>query len=140
MSLMGIFNVAGSALSAQTVRLNTVASNLSNAESIASDPSKVYRARYPVFQAIEPNSFESKFAAAKVGVKVASITQSKAEPRKQYQPGHALADKDGYIYISNVNVMEQMADMISASRSYQMNAQMLKTTRQMLLKTLQLGR
>lgn len=138
MSLLKIFDLAGSGMSAQSVRMNTTASNLSNAETPAGSAEAAYKARYPVFSAVQ-DEMNSAFAEGNVGVKVDGIMESDTPVRKQYQPGHALADKDGYIYLSNVNVVDEMANMISSSRSYQMNAQVLNTAKQLMIKTLQLG-
>jgi flagellar basal-body rod protein FlgC len=128
-----IFDIAGSGMSAQSVRLNTVASNLANADSVSNDPNAVYRARHPVFQAVmgaEPGS---------ATVNVAGITQSTAAPETRYDPGNPLADAQGNVYAPNVNVVEEMADMISASRSYQNNVEVLNTSRDLMLDTLKLG-
>lgn len=135
MSLFNIFGVAGSALSAQSVRLNVVASNLANANSAASSTGHTYRARIPVFSAVM-NQYGNSLAD---GVRVAGIVQSQAPLRSRYAPGNPLADKNGYIHLPNVNVIEQMADMISASRSYQDNVQVLNTSKQLLMDTLHLG-
>jgi len=137
MSLFRVFDVAGSAMSAQSVRLNTTASNLANANSVSSSVDETYKARYPVFQA----QLEEANAAHNdaVGVNVAGIIESDAPLVNEYNPNHPLADKDGFIYRPNVNVMEEMANMISASRSYQTNVQIAESAKQMLNKTLTLG-
>src|SRR5450432_2151280 len=104
MSLFNVFNVAGSALNAETVRLNTTASNLANAESVNGDPSKVYRARHPVFQTMlnaAADSYDGQDAVA--GVRVLGVVESKAPPLMHYQPENPLANKDGYVFMSNVN-------------------------------------
>ncbi len=137
MPLFNIFEVAGSALSAQTVRLNTTASNLANADTASGRPENVYQARHPVF-ASTLNGFRNDGSKG-VGVRVLEITQSQAAPRKQYQPEHPLADDQGYIYLPNVNAVEEMANMISASRSYQNNVEIMNTSKQLLLRTLSLG-
>ncbi len=133
MSSFRIFNIAGSALSAQNVRLNTVASNLANADTVASTPDAAYRARQPVFstQAVPGGG---------VGVAVAKVTQSAEQPQRQYQPGHPLADAEGYVYAANVNVVEQMANMISASQSYRSNLELMNTAKDLMLRTLNVGR
>lgn len=138
MSLQKIFDIAGSGMSAQQVRMTTTASNLSNAEVAAGSADQAYKARYPVFSAIQ-QAVNAAHNDASTGVKVDGIYQSETEARKQYQPGHPLADKDGFVYYPNVNAAEEMANLISASRSYQMNAQVLNTTKTLLLRTLQLG-
>ncbi|HQU15107.1 MAG: flagellar basal body rod protein FlgC [Chromatiales bacterium 21-64-14] len=135
MSLLNVFNVAGSAMSAQSVRLNVVASNLANADSAASSTGQTYRARMPVFSAV----YSPDGDGSAVGVRVAGIVQSQAPLRSRYSPGNPLADKNGYIHLPNVNTIEQMADMISASRTYQDNVQVLNTSKQLLLNTLRLG-
>jgi flagellar basal-body rod protein FlgC len=133
MSSFKIFDIAGSGMSAQSVRLNTVASNLANADSVSGDPNNVYRARHPVFQAILGSEQGS------ATVTVSGIAQSQAAPETRYDPGNPLADAQGNVYAPNVNVVEEMADMISASRSYQNNVEVLNTSRDMLLNTLKLG-
>jgi flagellar basal-body rod protein FlgC len=135
MSGFRIFDIAGSGMSAQSVRLNTVASNLANAESTSGDPSKVYRARHPVFQAIDTGKPEDIGAS----VKVRDVVENQAAPDKRYDPGNPLADGDGYIYAPNVNTVEEMVDMITASRSYQNNVEVLNTARSQMLATLKLG-
>ena len=138
MGLFNVFNISGSAMFAQTVRLNTTASNLANADSMSGDKEKVYRARYPVFEAELSTSMHSQNGFS--GVKVSEIIESKTALKKEYLPGHELADKDGFVYKPNVNVVEQMADMISASRSYQMNVQVAEAAKSMLQQTLKIGK
>lgn len=135
MSSFRIFDIAGSALSAQSTRLNTVASNLANADSVAGDPTQVYRAHMPVFEASAEAGGENM-----PGVKVTGISESQAEPEKRYEPGHPLADAEGYIYAPKINVVEQMVDMISASRAYQSNIEMLNTAKDLTIRTLSVGR
>jgi flagellar basal-body rod protein FlgC len=140
MSLFSVFNTAGSALNAQTIRLNTTASNLANAESVNGDASKVYRARHPVFQSMmadSGSSFDGENAAT--GVRVLGIVESKAAPTARYEPDNALANKDGYIYASNVNSIEEMTNMISANRSFSTNVECINTARDLLLKTIAMG-
>jgi flagellar basal-body rod protein FlgC len=138
MSLERIFDIAGSALSAGSVRLNTVSSNLANAETVSGSPETAYRARQPVFASVL--AAEGGGAPQAARVQVTGIVESSAPPRMEFRPDHPAADPDGYIYHSNVNVMEQMADLISASRSYQTNVDVMSTTRQLMLKTLDLGK
>lgn len=133
MSNFKIFDIAGSGMSAQSVRLNTVASNLANADSVSGDPNNVYRAKHPVFQAV----MGGDLSTAKVNV--TGISESQAAPETRYDPGNPLADAQGNVYAPNVNVVEEMADMISASRSYQNNVEVLSTARDMMLATLKLG-
>jgi flagellar basal-body rod protein FlgC len=136
MSFFNIFDIAGSGLSAQTQRLNTTASNIANAESASSSTETTYRARQPVFQAKLDDAMNQ---SGGVGVQVTGIVESQAPLRQQYQPEHPLADENGYVYLPNVNIVEEMANMISASRSYQTNVEVLNTSKQLLLKTLSLG-
>jgi len=137
MGLYNVFKIAGSALSAQSVRLNTVSSNLANANTVSSTPEEAYRARQPLFASVL-SSVDG--GPASVGVQVAGIVESTAEPQREYQPGNPLADANGYVYKSNVNPVEEMANMISASRSYQNSVEVLNTSKELLLKTLTLGR
>ncbi|MES0874121.1 flagellar basal body rod protein FlgC [Sinimarinibacterium thermocellulolyticum] len=135
MSSFRIFDIAGSALSAQSVRLSTVASNLANADAVGGDPDAVYKARMPVFAAaLEPGRDEA------VGVQVLGVVESKAAAEKRYAPGHPLADAEGFVYAPNVNVVEEMVDMISSARSYQSSVEMLNTAKELALATLRLGR
>ena len=136
MSSFKIFDIAGSGMSAQSVRLNTTASNLANADSVSGDPSKVYRARHPLFAAIKAGMGSDQSAAA---VKVLGITENQAPATARYEPGNPLADAEGNVYAPNVNVVEEMVDMISASRAYQNNVEVMNTSKEMLLATLKLG-
>ncbi len=137
MSLFKIFDIAGSALTAQSVRLNTVASNLANAESVASSEKQAYRSRQPLF--VAAMDALSADAGASAGVKVQGIVESQAPLRREFRPQHPLADAEGFVHLSNVNVMEEMANMTSASRSYQTNTEVINTSKQLLLRTLSLG-
>ena len=128
MSRFPVFDVAGSALAAQSVRLNATASNLANANNLAGSPEAVYRAHEPVFRAVDG------------GVRVQEVREDSREPQKLYQPGHPLADSEGYVYAPNVNVVEEMVNMISASRSYQSNIEVFNTTKDLAMRTLTLGK
>jgi flagellar basal-body rod protein FlgC len=141
MSLSRIFDVAGSGMAAQSLRLNTVASNLANANSVAGTPEGAYRAREPLFAAIRQQVDAATGAArdGSVGVQVKGITQSDAPVKAQYEPGNPMADADGYVYASNVNPVDELVNMISASRSYQSDVEVMNTTKQLMLKTLTLG-
>ncbi|KFZ36919.1 flagellar basal body rod protein FlgC [Shewanella mangrovi] len=139
MGLYNIFNIAGSGMSAQSVRLNTTASNIANADSVASSVDKTYKARHPVFEAELARATNGQQQSESYSVKVQGIVESDKPLLKEYSPGHPLADADGYIYKPNVNVVEEMADMISASQSYQMNVQVADATKSMLQQTLRLG-
>ena len=135
-----VFDIAGSGLSAQSVRLNTVASNLANAESVSGDPNTVYKARHPVFEAVKasmgalPGTEQGNAA-----VRVRGIMQNQAPPNARYEPGNPLANSEGYVYAPNVNVVEEMVDMISASRAYQNNVEVMNTSKELMLATLKLG-
>jgi flagellar basal-body rod protein FlgC len=142
MSLFNVMNVAGSALAAQSIRLNTTASNMANANSAASSLEETYRARHPVFETALEASLDGEFdleEPAGVGVEVSGIVESEAPLRREYQPGHPLADESGYVFLPNVNVVEEMANMIAASRSYQTNVEIMEASKQMLTRTLALG-
>ena len=136
MSSFKIFDVAGSGMSAQSVRLNTTASNLANADSVSGDPSKVYKTKHPLFEAIRAGIGAN---TATTGVSVKGIVESQAAPMARYEPGNPLADANGYVYAPNVNTVEEMVDMISASRSYQNNVEVMNTAKEMMLATLRLG-
>lgn len=138
MSLLKIFDIAGSALAAQSVRLNVTASNLANADSVGSSVESTYRARQPVFQAmLEEAAFADEPTMG--GVQVAGIVESDRPLERRYQPEHPAADEDGYVLVPNVSVVEEMANMMSASRSYQGNVDVMNASKQMLMKTLALG-
>jgi flagellar basal-body rod protein FlgC len=138
-SLFNVFDVSGSALNAESMRLNTTASNLANAESVSGDPSKVYRARHPVFQSLLRDAGFDGEDSPSTGVRVLGVIESQAPPVMRYQPDHPLANKDGYLFASNVNSIEEMTNMISASRSYQSNVEAMNTARDLLLKTIAMG-
>ncbi len=137
MSMFTIFNVSGSAVSAQSQRLNVVASNLANADTVAGPDGKAYKAREVTFQTVLLGQTGARDAAA--GVQVAAVTESAADGRRVHNPEHPAADAEGYVTYSNVNPVEEMVNMISASRSYQNNLEVMNTARTLLMKTLQLG-
>jgi flagellar basal-body rod protein FlgC len=140
MSSFKIFDIAGSGLSAQSVRLNTVASNLANADSVSGDPSTVYKARHPVFQAIQQQQGAANLDnQSEATVRVAGIVESQAAPQMRYDPGNPLANADGNVFAPNVNVIEEMTDMISASRAFQDNVEVMNTSKDLMLATLKLG-
>ncbi len=141
MSLMKVMDIAGSALSAQSVRLNTVASNLANADSITSSAETTYKARRPVFAAmLEQAQSSTQLSVASSKVSIAGIVESDAPAIREYNPNHPLADQDGYIFRPNVNAVEEMADMMSASRSYQTNVQIADVAKTLLAQTLRIGK
>jgi flagellar basal-body rod protein FlgC len=131
MSSFSIFDIAGSAMRAQNLRLNTTASNLANVNTVASSADEAYRSRHPVFAAVLHNEIG--------GVQSRGVVESSREPEMRYEPGHPLANDEGYIFGSNVDSVEEMANMMSATRSYQSNVDMLSTVRQLMLQTLKMG-
>lgn len=150
MSLFKIFDVSGSAMSAQSVRLNTTASNMANANSISSSADETYRARSPVFATALSQANEQYHSGksgknddimgqSSAGVRVMGVVESQKPLTVEYSPNHPMADAEGYIYRPNVNPMEEMANMISASRSYQTNVQVADTAKTMVSRLLRLG-
>lgn len=138
MSMFKVFDVAGTALSAQSLRLNVTASNMANANSVSSSIDETYRARQPVFAAMLKDQFAGQQASS-IGVEVKGIVESQSPLQQQYNPGHAMANEEGYIFLPNVNVVEEMANMISASRSYQSNVEVVNTAKQLMMRTLSMG-
>ena len=138
MGMFRIFDVAGSGMSAQTIRLNTVASNMANADTVSGTEQGAYRARQPVFAAVLQATGGAE-GRATVPVQVTEVVESQVPVNRIYMPQNPEADAEGYVYQSNVNVVEEMANMISASRSYQTNAEIANTSKQLLLDTLKLG-
>lgn len=138
MSLFNVFDVAGSGMSAQSVRLNVTAGNLANAENVSGNPATAYRARHPVFAAALNDALGGA-GESSGAVRVLDIVQSRTPAQGRYEPGNPLADSQGYVYLSNVNAVEEMANMVSASRSYQSNVEVLNTVKQLMLRTLTLG-
>lgn len=134
MSMNDVFRISSSALSAQSLRLNTTASNLANAESAAGPDGKVYRAKQVVFQTDPVGN-----SPTSAGVSVARVVEDTTAPRKTYDPKHPQADADGYVSMPNVNVVDEMVNMISASRSYQTNVEVMNTAKTLMLKALTLG-
>ncbi len=137
MSSFKVFDIAGSGMNAQNLRLNLVASNLSNADSVSSSIDQTYKSRQPVFAAQLKEILDQKNASP--GVDILGVVESKTPLVKEHQPDHPLADDDGYIFKPNVNTIEEMANMMSASRSYQNNVEVLNTAKQLLLQTLRIG-
>ena len=133
MSLLNVFEIAGSAMTAQSQRLNVVASNLANADSVTSSNGQPYRAKQVVFS-------ELAFGGATgSGVKVVGVTEDQSQGKQVYDPKHPLADAQGYVAMPNVSVVEEMVNMIAAARSYQNNVEMVNTAKALVLKTLTLG-
>ena len=148
MALGNIFDIAGTGMNAQSLRLNTTASNLANAQSASSSVNEVYRSRQPVFAAIHQDAMRASVTEgtysdneidAAAGVQVLGIVESDAPLQRRYEPTHPKADEEGYVYYPNVNPVEEMANMMSASRSYQNNIEVLNTAKQMMLQTLRMG-
>lgn len=135
MSLFRIFDVAGSAMTAQSQRLNVVASNMANADSVSSSFGEAYKAKQVVFESVPVARGQSQA----MGVRVRNIVDDPAPPRMVHDPAHPMADEKGYVTYPNVDVVEEMTNMISASRSYQMNADLMNTAKTLLLRTLTLG-
>ena len=133
MSLFNIFNIAGSAMTAQSQRLNVVASNLANADSATGPDGKAYRAKQVIFSTVPT---EGQVGA---GVRVASVVEDASPMKMVYDPKHPMADAKGYVTLPNVNVVEEMVNMISSSRSYQNNVDVMNTSKSLLLKTLTIG-
>lgn len=133
MSLFNIFNVAGSGMAAQAQRLNVVASNLANADSTTSANGQPYRAKQVVFSAMPVDGSDAQ------GVKVTAVVEDNSPMRMLYDPKHPMADEQGYVSMPNVNVVDEMVNMISASRSYQNNVDVMNTSKTLLLKTLTIG-
>lgn len=126
-----LFDIAGSAMRAQSLRLNTTASNLANAETVASSAEEAYKSRHPVFAAMLDNEAG--------GVRTLGVVESTREPDKRYEPDNPIANDEGYVFGSNVDSIEEMTNMMSASRSYQSSVDMLTTMRQLMLQTLKMG-
>ena len=136
MGIDRIFGVSGSALNAQSARLNTVASNLANANSVASSESEAFRAKRTVFKALVQDQLRPQEAPYSGGVKIDKLVDDPSPVRRVYEPGNPLADKEGYVYASNVNEMTEMVEMMAASRAYQNNVEVVNTARQLMLRTL----
>ncbi|MFL6696949.1 MAG: flagellar basal body rod protein FlgC [Vitreoscilla sp.] len=136
MSMFKIFDISGSAVSSQSQRLNTVASNLANVDTVAGPDGKPYKARQVTFQTVLMGTPDGVPGA---GVKVAGVSEDQSPGRKVHDPANPSADADGYVTYSNVNAVDEMVNMISASRSYQNNIEVMNTAKTLLMKTLQMG-
>jgi flagellar basal-body rod protein FlgC len=136
MASLKIFDIAGSGMAAESVRLNTVASNIANANSVASSPDKVYKPRQVVFEEVRRQTREVEAASA---VRVKDVVEADVEALMRYEPGNPMADANGYVYTPNISAVDQMVDMIAASRSYQNNIEVMNTSRELMLATLRLG-
>lgn len=132
MSLFSVFDISGSAMAAQSKRLNVSASNMANADSVAGPDGQPYRARQVMFEA-------DTSAQGIGGVRVSDVVESSAPDRLVYEPGNPLADEQGYVRMPNVNVVNEMVNTISASRSYQANVEVMNSAKALMQKTLTLG-
>jgi flagellar basal-body rod protein FlgC len=140
MSSFKAFDIAGSGMAAQSVRLNTTASNLANADSVSGTAANVYKARHPIFEAVRAQLATHGIKPdSQPAVRVTGIYESTAPATQRFEPGNPLADANGYVYAPAVNVVEEMVNMISASRSYQNNVEVMNTSKELLLATLRLG-
>jgi len=139
MSMFRIFDISGSAVSAQSQRLNVVASNLANADTVAGPDGKAYKARQVVFSTELLAAGGALGADGSAGVRVSTVREDQTAGRRVHDPKHPAADADGYVTFSNVNAVEEMVNMISASRSYQNNVEVMNTAKSLLQKTLQMG-
>jgi flagellar basal-body rod protein FlgC len=139
MSLNTVIDIASSGMVAQTQRLSTSAQNMTNANVEVGNPNDVYQPRYPIFQAVQEQANQWMGENIKAGVKLQGIYVSNVSPSMRYEPNNPIADANGYVYTPNISTVEEMANMISASKSYQMNINILNTTKQLMQRTLQLG-
>ncbi len=139
MSDLKIFDIAGSGLTAQSMRMNLIASNMANAEAVSSSLNEVYKARQPVFKTVM-DGFAGNTNPGSAGVKVTGVVESKTPVFPEYAPNHPMANEDGYIFRSNVNSVEEMANMISASRSFQNNIEVINSSKRMLTAIINLGK
>ena len=136
MAIDNIFGVAGSALNAQTVRMNTIASNLANAGTVASSDKEAFRGKRVNFKTIMETQLNTTDLGNKGGVKVSAISDDPKSISRVSDPGNPAADKDGYVYLSNVSEMSEMVEMMAAARSYQNNVEVVNTARQLMMRTL----
>lgn len=137
MPLFNVFDISGSGMNAQSLRMNLTASNMANADSVAGSAEEAYKSRQPVFSAVMDNMNAN---ATDAKVNMMGVMESKAEHAIRYAPAHPMANEEGYVYEANVDIVEEMTNMISASRGYQSNVEILNTSKQMLLQTLNLGK
>lgn len=136
MSLNNIFGIAGTALNAQMVRMNSTASNMANAGTIASSVDDAYKAKRPVFETLLNEEMTTQGAQFVGGVRVSSIVDDTTPNIKMHDPGNPKADKDGFVYMSNVNEVTEMVEMMGAARSYQNNVEVVNTARELMMRTL----
>lgn len=140
MPSFNLFDIASQAMSAQTIRLNTIASNMANVDSISGDKETAFRSIHPIFTTKHLTNQDGDIIESSKGVLVDQISKSDRPNEMRYDPHHPKANKDGFVYLSNVNIVEEMADMIAASRTFQSNAQIIATTKDLMQQTVNLGR
>ena len=143
MSLMQIFDIAGSGMSAQSTRLNTTASNMANANSASSSADQTFRARHPVFAPMFNDAMSEMFngatGAPSAGVRVAGIVEDSRPLQPRFEPGHPMANEEGFVYYPNVDIVEEMTNMISSSRAFQLNVDVMTAARTMMQRVMSLG-
>jgi flagellar basal-body rod protein FlgC len=142
MSLMQIFDIAGSGMSAQSLRLNTTASNMANVNSASSSADQTYRARHPVFAPMVGDAMRDMFAntmSPSAGVRVAGIVEDGRPLQPRFEPGNPMANAEGFVYYPNVDIVEEMTNMISSSRAFQMNVEVMSAARTMMQRVMTLG-
>lgn len=139
MPVFPALDISASGMHVQTVRLNTIASNIANVNSVSSNDEDTYRSKQPVFKTILSDEFSGENRAI-AGVKLHAIVESQEPLKMEYNPNHPMANEDGYIFRPNVNVVEEMANMLDASRAYETNIEVMNTSKQLLLRTIQLGK
>lgn len=142
MSLSSVFDIAASGMSAQSVRLNAISSNIANADSAASSADAAYKSRHPVFELIRQQANENGMQDNLnngYGVHVKEIVESKAPAQMRYEPENPLADENGYVHYPDINIVEEMANMMAASRAFQTNVDMMDTAKSMMQRVLSLG-
>lgn len=140
MPIDNIFGIAGSALNAQMARMNAVASNMANASTVAGSEKEAYRGKRTVFKAVMEEQKVQRDQTYQGGVRIDALIDDPSPVRRMSDPGNPLADKDGFVYLSNVNEMTEMVEMMAASRSYQNNVEVINTTRQLMMRTIEITR
>jgi flagellar basal-body rod protein FlgC len=140
MSMDNIFGIAGTALNAQLTRMNATASNLANAGTVSTSEKDAFRAKRPVFKALVDEQMTNAGAAYVGGVKIDRMTEDTVPPRRVSDPKNPMADKDGYVYQSNVSEVTEMVEMMAAARSYQNNVEVINTARQLMMRTLDIAK
>jgi len=140
MSMDNIFGIAGTALNAQLTRMNATASNLANAGTVATSEKDAFRGKRPVFKALVDEQMTNAGAAYVGGVKIDRMVEDNIPPRRVSDPKNLMADKDGYVYQSNVSEVTEMVEMMAAARSYQNNVEVINTARQLMMRTLDIAK